>query len=143
MHNYISLILIKKNIDKFHNSWNNFCNYGKYILYPKIFPVPQIIYGESRNQSPQEVSGRTFGEQDGTGTESGDLRLDHRPCGKRGKMPPRYETEDHSRPGLEAFREGKNIRESEMKSFSPNSREAHDGREDLVVKQLKPHLLFT
>jgi hypothetical protein len=123
MLNYIFLILIKKNINKYHNSWNHFCNYGKYILYPKTFPVPQIIYGESRNKSAQEVSGRAFVEQDGTGTESGDLRLDHRPCGKREKMPPRHETEDHSRPGLEAFREEKNIRESEMRSFSPDWRE--------------------
>jgi hypothetical protein len=103
MLNYISLILIKKNIIKFHNSWNHFCNYGKYILYQKTFAVLQIIYGESRNKFAQEVSGRAFVEQDGTGTESGDLLLDHRPCGKREKMPPRYETEDHSRPGLEAF----------------------------------------
>ena len=121
MLNYIFLILIKKNINKFHNSWNHFCNYGRYILYQKTFPVPQIIYGESRNESAQEVSRRAFVEQDGTGTESGDLRLDHRPCGKRGKMPPRYETEDHSRPGSEAVGKRKNFRQSELETHSPDS----------------------
>ncbi len=111
MHNYISLFLIKKNIDKFHNLWNHFCNYRRYILHQETYPIPPILYAESRNESAQEVPGRAFAQQDGTGTESGDLRLDRRPCGKREKLPPRYETEDHSCLGLETFGEGKNIRE--------------------------------
>ena len=43
MHNYISLILIKKNIDKFCNSWNHFCNYRKYILYQELFRSPNFF----------------------------------------------------------------------------------------------------
>ena len=70
-----------------------------------------------KNEFAQKVSRKIFVEQGGTGTESGDLYLDYRPCGKRKKLPSGDETKDHSRLGLEAFRERKNIRESEMKFF--------------------------
>lgn len=103
----------------------------------KRFFDPQISDPEKRNEFTQKVSRKAFVEQGGTGTESGNLYLDHRPCGKREKLPPGDETKDHSCLGLEAFREGKNIRELEMESFSPDSRTAHDWRNDLMAKLLK------
>ena len=89
----------------------------KTIFLPKRFLDSQIPDTENKNEFSQKVSRKVFAEQGGTGTESGDLYLDHRPCGKGEKLPPGDETKDHSRLGLEAFREGEDIRESEMKFF--------------------------
>ncbi len=87
----------------------------KTVFLPKRFLGPRISETENRNEFSQKVSRKVFVEQGRTGAESGDLYLDHRPCGKGKKLSPGDETKDHSRLGLEAFRKGEDIREPEMK----------------------------
>ena len=96
-----------------------FLHLMKIIFLPKRFLDLQISDPEKRNEFSQKVSRKIFIEQGGTCAESRDLHLDHRPCGKGEKLPPGDEAKDHSRLGLEAFREGEDIRKSEMKFFPP------------------------
>ena len=73
------------------------------------------------NELAQKVPRKAFIEQGRTGQESGHLYIDYRPGGKREKMPPGNETEDHSRPGFEVVGKRKNFRKSEIETYSPDS----------------------
>jgi len=93
----------------------------------KNFSDTQISDAEKGYEFSQKVSRKVFVEQGGTCPESGDLHLDHRPGGKGEKLPPGDETKDHSRLRLEAFREGENIRKSEMKFSAQIGKEPMTG----------------
>ena len=94
----------------------------------KNFSDTQISYAEKGYEFSQKVSRKVFVEQGGTCPEGRDLHLDDRPCGKGEKLPPGDEAKDHSRLGLEAFREGEDIRKSEMRVFPSDWKGAHDWR---------------
>ena len=90
--------------------WNYFCIPRKLGFFVKgFFRTSRFLVLVEENELPQKVQRKAFDEQSGASAEGGNIHINDRPGGKREKLPPGNQTEDYSRLGSGAFREGKNF----------------------------------